>query len=76
MTKPKLRRCNRCGRRARSMAAVEEWNVTVSLGVITEVICPACQTPLENLEAAINEATMDYGVLGGWLIGRPKAGGV
>ncbi|WP_165613897.1 hypothetical protein [Mycolicibacterium fortuitum] len=76
MAKPKLRRCSRCGRRARSMSAVEDWNVTVEIGVVTEVICPDCQTPLENLEAAINEATTVYEMVGGLLIGRPKAGGV
>lgn len=76
MSAPKLRRCSRCGKRCRSFKAAEAWNVIVELGVITELICPGCQTPLENAEAAINEATTVYGVLGdGRLIGRPKAGG-
>jgi hypothetical protein len=37
-------------------------------------LCPDCQTPEENAEAAINEATLEYGVsVDGRLLGRPKS---
>jgi hypothetical protein len=65
-------RCNRCERRMRNPA---DWNVVVSRGVITGYLCPGCQTPEENAEAVINEATVEYvGVsVDGRLLGRPKS---
>jgi len=75
MSGPKLRRCSRCGKRCRNFAAAEEWNATVERSAITEVVCPRCQTALENAEATVNEATLDYTNIGGLFVGRPKIGG-
>jgi hypothetical protein len=67
---PKLVRCDRCGRRCRSGAG---WNVNLHQGMITGFLCPDCQTPEENAEAEINDATWIYGQDGlGRIIGRPK----
>ncbi|GJO37416.1 hypothetical protein NJB1604_02180 [Mycobacterium marinum] len=66
------RPCDRCGRRARSLAAMSDWNVVVERGYVTGLLCPNCQTPQENAEAAVNEATLDYTVIDGRLAGRPK----
>jgi hypothetical protein len=54
---PKLIRCDRCGRRYRGQ---DDWNVTASMGRIVGFLCSSCQTPEENAEAAIKEATLDY----------------
>lgn len=70
----RFRPCDRCGRRARSLNAMSNWNVVVERGYVTGLLCPACQTPEENVEAAINEATLDYTLIGGRLAGRPKGG--
>lgn len=70
--RPRLRPCDRCGRRGRSLAAMADWNVIVEYGLITGLLCPACQTPEENVEAAVNEATLDYTMIGDRLAGRPK----
>jgi len=52
-----------------------QWNAIAENGVITGIICPSCQTPQENAEAAINEATLAYSVRpDGRFISRPKAG--
>lgn len=50
-------RCQRCSRRYRGQT---NWNVVVDKGVTTGILCPDCQTPEENAEAEINEATLDY----------------
>lgn len=52
------------------------WNVTVKQGIIVGFLCPNCQTVEEDLEAQVNEATIDYqGVDAfGRLVGRPKMG--
>ena len=64
-------RCQRCGRRYRGTG---EWNVVVENGVITGVLCPGCQTPEENAEAVINEATLVYGRRSdGLLVSYPRA---
>lgn len=68
----KVCRCERCGRRMRSSAG---WNMTLEAGVIVGYLCPGCQTPEENAEAEINEATLDYAVDPfGRIVGRSKAG--
>jgi len=72
-----VNRCVRCRRRLRKshLSADCQWNAVTENGVITGIICPTCQTPQENAEAAINEATLAYSVRpDGRLIGRPKAG--
>ena len=53
-------RCDRCGRRYRNPAAfvTDEWNATLRQGVVVGYLCPDCQTPEENAEAAIDEATL------------------
>lgn len=59
----------------RNPNACGDWNIDVRGGEIVAVICPACQTPAEHVEAEINLATLDYGMLvDGRLIGRAKHG--
>jgi len=53
----KIVRCSRCNRRMRSDTG---WNVVAHKGRVVEHLCPDCQTPEENAEAVINEATLDY----------------
>lgn len=64
-------KCARCDRRYRYKG---DWNCTVRRGVVLGVLCPQCQSPEENAEAILNEATLTY--LGtdpfGRLIARPK----
>ncbi len=50
-------KCSRCRRRCRNMAG---WNATFKDGRIVGYLCGDCQTVEENLEAQINEATIDY----------------
>jgi len=52
----------RCGKRLRSIAAAENWNVFVEGGRLIGLVCPGCQTPAENAEAVIHEATLHYGL--------------
>jgi hypothetical protein len=59
MTKQRIF-CSRCKRRFRGHG---EWNAELVDGVAVSFLCPDCQTPDENAEAAINEATTDYGHL-------------
>lgn len=68
----KVLKCSRCGRRYRDQS---DWNSVVDDdGRITALVCSDCQTPLENAEAVINEATLDYGTDGsGRLLAKPKA---
>ena len=47
-------KCSRCRRRMRSHA---NWSVVTEWGHVTEVLCPACQTVVEHVEADVNEAT-------------------
>lgn len=53
----KVIRCTRCNRRLRNGVG---WNIVFASGVVTGFLCPGCQTPQENTEAEINEATLDY----------------
>lgn len=53
-------RCGRCTRRLRGNA--DAWNGVFRAGTLVDVICPTCQTADENAEAAINDATLDYGI--------------
>lgn len=50
-------KCDRCGRRWRGQ---EDWNAKFKQGVVVGALCAACQTPEENAEAVINEATVDH----------------
>lgn len=52
--------CERCARRYRNRGA---WNCVFRAGACIALLCPRCQTPEENAEAEINEATLDYFVL-------------
>lgn len=71
----RYRPCDRCGRRARSLAGMSDWNIVVEFGLITGLLCDRCQTPEEFTEAEVNHATLDYTVIGGRLAGRPKGAG-
>ncbi|MEE8727436.1 MAG: hypothetical protein SOI04_07885 [Bifidobacterium thermacidophilum] len=57
----KTLKCGKCGRRFRERAFDAEcWNVTLHAGIITQVLCPDCQTPEQDMEAQVNEAMLDY----------------
>lgn len=63
-------RCSECHRRMRSMAG---WNSVFKAGVVVGNLCPDCQTPEQNAEAEINEATLDYGINAlGLIVAKPK----
>jgi hypothetical protein len=51
-TAAKIVRCQRCRKRCRNMAG---WNTDHIAGLLVGYLCPGCQTPEENAEAAINE---------------------
>lgn len=57
MSRTKIERCTRCRRRWRGS---DDWNAEFRKGVFVGLLCPTCQTPEENAEAVINEATLDY----------------
>lgn len=70
-----LIRCSRCSRCHRRLRQDNGWNVTVQAGVVVGYLCPDCQTPGENAEAEVNEATTVYGTdQHGRLTGRIKGG--
>jgi hypothetical protein len=52
-------RCSRCDRKYKGRG---NWNHVFRGGACVGALCPDCQTPEENAEAAINEATLDYSV--------------
>jgi hypothetical protein len=56
--------------------SVDTWNCTVEDGQIIGLLCPDCQTPMENAEALIKEATLDYGIAddGSRYFATPKGG--
>ena len=60
-------RCTRCARRLRN---ADGWNTIFRMGVLTGYLCPSCQTPEENSEAEINDATLDYSTMTLDAIGR------
>ncbi len=60
--------CSRCGRSGTDRG---DWNGNFKAGRLVTVTCPACQNPDENAEAAVNEATIEYGTNAfGQLTGR------
>lgn len=67
------KRCGRCGQRCRRTRD-QGWNVIFKQGIPVGLLCPLCQTPEENAEAEINDATTDYVGLDafGRLVGRTK----
>jgi len=50
-------KCSRCGRKYKGRG---NWNYVFRGGARVGVHCPDCQTPEENAQAAINEATLEY----------------
>jgi hypothetical protein len=50
-------KCRRCDRKYKGRG---EWNAVFRRGVYVGLLCPDCQTPEENAEAAINQATLEY----------------
>lgn len=63
-------RCTRCARRLRN---ADGWNAIFRMGVLTGYLCPSCQTPEENAEAEINDATLDYSTMTVDAFGRARA---
>ncbi|MEV2259180.1 hypothetical protein AB0J13_11030 [Streptomyces anulatus] len=61
-------RCNRCGCHApRDLAskAAENWSGKWESGRIALILCPLCQTPLENAAAEANDAELAVARAGG-----------
>ncbi|MFJ6709300.1 MULTISPECIES: hypothetical protein [unclassified Streptomyces] len=57
-------RCSRCGcfaPRDLTSKAAENWNGKWEGGHLVLILCPPCQTPLENAAAAANEAELTAG---------------
>lgn len=50
-------RCSRCDQ---PWDQQDDWNAELKSGFVVAVLCPACQSPEENAEAVINEATVAY----------------
>ena len=61
MPKPPMMLCERCGRML-DWAHCEGWNGCYSAGRLYAVVCPACQTDEESIEAEANAAVTDYEV--------------
>lgn len=61
MSKTKITKCIRCGKRQRN--SLDGWNTQHVAGISLGVICPGCQTSEEDIEAQINEIGTDYN---GW----------
>ncbi|MCX4902445.1 hypothetical protein OG571_46755 (plasmid) [Streptomyces sp. NBC_01369] len=58
-------RCSRCrcfAPKDLTSKAAENWNGKWESGRLVLILCPACQTPLENAEAAVNEAGLRAGM--------------
>jgi hypothetical protein len=53
----KVIRCMRCQKRLRRD---DGWNVLLIAGIEAGYLCPTCQRPEEDLEAAVNEVIEDY----------------
>lgn len=51
-------RCSRCRKVCRGTTG---WNSTIEAGVVVGFLCPTCQSPEENAEAEIHQATLEYG---------------
>ena len=51
--------CLRCGK-TEFAGNADNWNAVFDAGVIVAFLCPDCQTDEENIEAQVNEATIDY----------------
>jgi hypothetical protein len=63
--------CGRCGRPYDELAD-DGWNMVLRAGEITGLSCPTCQSPKEDMEAAVNEALSRYELEDGRIIARPK----
>ncbi|UUE19877.1 hypothetical protein [Microbacterium sp. J1-1] len=59
MTKNTTISCSRCRRKTKFKRSTG-WNAAFIQGAVAGFICPTCQTPEENAEAEINEATLTY----------------
>lgn len=51
--------CPICGTTT-PISDTSKWNAELKQGVIVKILCPNCQTTEQDLEAQINEATLDY----------------
>lgn len=67
-------KCERCPRVfTERLLDAKQWSGTVKRGVLVGSLCPNCQTPEENVEAAVNEAITSYSLNAfGQLIGTTK----
>lgn len=63
--------CGQCGATT-PLTHMEGWNAEFKAGRVVAIICPNCQTPEQDLEAAVNEAMLDYSSRDGLIVGTPK----
>lgn len=70
----KVQRCYRCGKRLRNAnsANADGWTHILRAGIVTETLCPACPTPLERAQTAVNETLNEVGLSGEFIMQRPK----
>jgi len=53
--------CDRCPRPYHpNVADAAYWNMVLRDGRIVAVLCPGCQSPEEDMEAEVNQATLSY----------------
>ncbi len=64
------KQCDRCNKLYRGHG---DWNAVLRHGDVVGFVCTSCQSADENVEAVINEATIDYSRdLQGRVTGRAK----
>lgn len=51
-------RCSECRKVCRGTTG---WNSVLKSGSLVGFLCPTCQTPEQNAEAEVNQATLEYG---------------
>ena len=54
---PEVALCMRCNRDIRDSEDQAEWNAAMSDGRVVGFVCPDCQTPEENAEAVVRDAS-------------------
>ena len=59
MRDSELVECARCGK-VEFAGNADGWNVVFNMGRVAGFLCPDCQTAEEDIEAQVNEATIDY----------------
>jgi hypothetical protein len=69
-------RCSRCGQPMRGDG--DGWICVIEkadpdgYGVVTELLCPQCQTPIETAESSVNDVLCQYVWRDGRVAVKPK----